>query len=214
MVGFGALEFWWRKFRDNLKIFNMKTFLTTFAAFMITFRSFGQGYPWKKEQVMSTAVLAAKIQSEKDLPLILNVGPMDNIKTAVRIGAANTEDGIGKLKATVAGMDRKRQAVIYCGCCTYSNCPNIRPAFEALTDMGVKNVMVLNIPEGVNWRQVLPPDGTINSFMGLLRSDQGIGTRNDGSESLSYQSKIQLLLHHVRAEDFYFYFISQGKFAL
>lgn len=175
---------------------------------------------------MSTAVLAAKIQSEKDLPLILNVGPMDNIKTAVRIGAANTEDGIGKLKATVAGMDRKRQAVIYCGCCTYSNCPNIRPAFEALTDMGVKNVMVLNIPEGVNWRQVLPPDGrdskrqverpdgTINSFMGLLRSDQGIGTRNDGSESLSYQSKIQLLLHHVRAEDFYFYFISQGKFAL
>ena len=127
----------------------MKTLLLAFGALLITFSSFAQGYPWKKEQVMSTAVLAAKIQSEKDLPLILNVGPMDNIKTAVKIGAAHTDEGIGKLKTTVAGMDHNRQAVIYCGCCSYSNCPNIRPAFEALTELGFKNVMVLNIPEGI-----------------------------------------------------------------
>lgn len=126
----------------------MKTLLTVFAC-LLSFSSFAQGYPWKKEQVMPIAVLAAKIQSEKDLPLILNVGPMDNIKTAVKIGAANTEKGISKLKTTVAGMDCKRPAVIYCGCCSYSNCPNIRPAYEALTEMGFKDVMVLNIPEGI-----------------------------------------------------------------
>lgn len=127
----------------------MKTFLTAFAAFLITFPAFGQGYPWKKEQVLSTAVLAAKIDSEKDLPLILNVGPMKNIKTAVQVGAVNSEEGIEKLKTAVAGIDRNRQTVVYCGCCTYSNCPNIRPAYETLRELGFKDVMVLNIPEGI-----------------------------------------------------------------
>jgi thiosulfate/3-mercaptopyruvate sulfurtransferase len=127
----------------------MKALLGVFFSFSIVLNSFGQVDPWKKEQVMPTAVLAAKIQSEKNLPLILNVGPMGNIKTAVKVGAVNSDEGIQKLKTTVAGMDKNRETVVYCGCCSYSNCPNLRPAFEELARLGFKNVKVLNIPEGI-----------------------------------------------------------------
>jgi hypothetical protein len=122
-----------------------------FALFTLTLAlpSQAQQEPWKKEQVMPTATLAARIQSGKEIPVILNVGPMDNIKTALRVGATNTDEGIAKLKTTVAGLDKNKEVVIYCGCCTYSNCPNIRPAFKAMEDWGFKKVRVLNIPEGI-----------------------------------------------------------------
>lgn len=113
--------------------------------------SLAQQDPWKKEQVMPTAVLASKIKNNgKDLPVILNVGPMENIKTAVKVGPVNTEAGIRELRSAVALIDKNKEVVLYCGCCTYSNCPNIRPAFSKLEELGFKNVKVLNIPEGIN----------------------------------------------------------------
>lgn len=128
---------------------NMK-YIVAFLAFLaLCDQGFSQADPWKKEQIMPTAVLAAKIGSEKELPLILNVGPMENIKTALKVGATNTSEGIEKLKETVSGTNRNREVVLYCGCCTYSNCPNIRPAFEELQKLGFKNVKVLYIPEGI-----------------------------------------------------------------
>jgi len=36
--------------------------------------------------------------------------------------------------------------VIYCGCCPLERCPNIRPAFVALRQMGFTNVRVLLLP--------------------------------------------------------------------
>jgi thiosulfate/3-mercaptopyruvate sulfurtransferase len=128
----------------------MKTLIITLSAILSFSQSFAQQDPWKKEQVMPTATLASKIQSKsKDLPFIINVGPMGNIKTAISIGSANTEAGIGKLKLTAASLDKNKTVVLYCGCCTYSNCPNIRPAFKELESLGFKNVKVLNIPEGL-----------------------------------------------------------------
>ena len=39
---------------------------------------------WKKEQLMPTSEMAEKIKTNaKDKPLLFNVGPMENIKTAV-----------------------------------------------------------------------------------------------------------------------------------
>lgn len=127
----------------------MKLFFALFAASLLSTPSFAQQEPWKKDQVLPTAGLAAKIQSGKDIPLILNVGPMENIKTAVKVGATNTEDGIRKLESMVSAVDKSKEIVLYCGCCTYSNCPNIRPAFTALEKLGFKNVRVLYIPEGI-----------------------------------------------------------------
>jgi len=36
--------------------------------------------------------------------------------------------------------------VIYCGCCPFDHCPNIRPAYTALNAMGFKKLRVLVLP--------------------------------------------------------------------
>jgi hypothetical protein len=104
--------------------------------------------PWKKEQIMPTKELADRITSGKDLPIILNTGPMDQIKGAIKVGAVNSAEGLQKLKSELAKGNKKQEVVVYCGCCSYANCPNIRPAFNEATKMGYKKVRVLDIPEG------------------------------------------------------------------
>lgn len=128
----------------------MKIFFAVLTALLFSVPSFAQHEPWRKEQVMPTAELATKIRSGKNIPLILNVGPMENIKSAVKVGATNSDEGIQKLGTVVSGIDKNKEIVIYCGCCSYSSCPNIRPAFEELERSGYKNVKVLYIPEGIS----------------------------------------------------------------
>jgi thiosulfate/3-mercaptopyruvate sulfurtransferase len=43
--------------------------------------------------------------------------------------------------------------VFYCGCCPFNHCPNVRPAFKVLKQMGFTNFKLLNLPENlkVNW---------------------------------------------------------------
>lgn len=106
--------------------------------------------PWKKEQVMLTKTLADKIKGGgMDIPIILNVGPMQNIKTAQLVGAVNYEFGMMRLKDKLSGMDKTADVVFYCGCCSYKTCPNIKPAYEAATKAGFKKVWILDLPVGV-----------------------------------------------------------------
>jgi hypothetical protein len=39
--------------------------------------------------------------------------------------------------------------IIYCGCCPFDKCPNIRPAFAALKEMGFKNARLLDLPKNI-----------------------------------------------------------------
>lgn len=105
---------------------------------------------WKKEQLMPTKELADKINAKsKDCPLIFNVGPMDQIKGATFVGRGTSVSGIEKLKQSVMWEPKTRPIVIYCGCCSYASCPNIKPAYDALVAAGYKNTRVLELPEGL-----------------------------------------------------------------
>ena len=67
----------------------MKKVFILFLAIYTTY-SFSQTAIWKKEQMMPTKELADKINSNlnpKEKPLILNVGPMDLIKSSIEVGA-------------------------------------------------------------------------------------------------------------------------------
>lgn len=109
-----------------------------------------QAPTWKKEQLMATKELADKITANtKDKPLIFNVGPMDNIKGAVAMGAATNITFGEKMKATLAMENKTKAVVVYCGCCSYSSCPNIKPAYDILIAQGFKNTKVLELPEGI-----------------------------------------------------------------
>jgi thiosulfate/3-mercaptopyruvate sulfurtransferase len=92
-------------------------------------------------------------QAVKDLrnPLFIHVGfsvlyRAAHITGSVYAGPGSTATGLDDLKKAVAGQPRMRQIILFCGCCPWDKCPNIRPAFALLNRMGYTNVKVLHIP--------------------------------------------------------------------
>lgn len=50
------------------------------------------------------------------------------------------------LLAAVAALPKHREIILYCGCCPWEHCPNIRPAAQALAGKGFTKVRLLDIP--------------------------------------------------------------------
>ena len=61
-------------------------------------------------------------------------------------GSASTEQGLADIKHWAASLPRATNLVIYCGCCPFERCPNIRPAFALFRDMGFTHLRVLELP--------------------------------------------------------------------
>jgi thiosulfate/3-mercaptopyruvate sulfurtransferase len=106
--------------------------------------------PWKTDEVMQPADLIQLLSSDEK-PLVLQIGvvhlyKLGHIPGSTFAGMASTAEGLAMLKKTVQDVPRDREVVIYCGCCPMPDCPNIRPAFQALREMGFKRVKLLNLP--------------------------------------------------------------------
>ncbi len=128
----------------------MKRLLTFALVLCSAATAFSQAIVWKKEQLMPTQELADKIRANaKDKPIIFNVGPMEQIKSAQKVGLGTSISGVEKMKSTLSMENKNRTIVVYCGCCSYANCPNIKPAYDALVSAGFKNAKVLELPEGI-----------------------------------------------------------------
>lgn len=111
--------------------------------------------PWKQEQLMKPEELA-KLLSDGDKtndPVIFNIGPSGEIKGSVEIGFVNDCKGIKKLETNLKTIPKDKAIVLYCGCCPFEHCPNIRPAFNLLNKKGYKNHLLLNLPKNlkVDW---------------------------------------------------------------
>ncbi|ASU32022.1 rhodanese-like domain-containing protein [Mucilaginibacter xinganensis] len=114
----------------------------------------GLNNPWSNSQLLEPADLAANIKAGgTKTPLILNIGAVEDIKGAQHIGAVSNAETLEKLKKTVAALPKNTEIVIYCGCCPFAKCPNIRPAFNELIKAGFTNVKLLNLPTNLktNW---------------------------------------------------------------
>jgi len=103
--------------------------------------------------------LARTVQSSKsDKLLILQVGfhvlyLQAHIPYSEYIGPASGAEGLQQLRRRVAALPHSRPIVLYCGCCPWSKCPNVNPAYKELRDMGFTNVRVLYIADnfGKDW---------------------------------------------------------------
>lgn len=105
-----------------------------------------QTEPWRPDQLMEPKDLAAILNSSTIAkPLIISVGPAGLIKDAVDIGPAHEKENFDKLKEFLSKEKKDRQIVIYCGCCPFEHCPNIRPAFKLLNEMKFTNQKLLNL---------------------------------------------------------------------
>ena len=109
-------------------------------------------------QLIQPADLAAQLKSGQEKPLILNVGPrmlyaQARIPGAEYIGAGSDSQGREALRARVKSVRKTQAIILYCGCCPWSHCPNVHPAYKELSELGFKNVKVLYIANnfGADW---------------------------------------------------------------
>lgn len=133
----------------------MKTRIYFFGAVLMMFlfsAAFDsrQTEPWTPEQLLDPAKLASILNdSTAAKPLILNIGPAGQIKGAIKMDAAKEKENLNKLKEFLSKEDKNRMIVIYCGCCPFNVCPNIRPAFSLLNKMKFTNHQLLNLPHNL-----------------------------------------------------------------
>lgn len=110
--------------------------------------------PWTEQQLMQPSVLADKLKAGNTKnTVIYNIGPSGKIKGSVDIGPAQDAESMDLLKSKLAKLPKNTEVVLYCGCCPFRNCPNIRPAFNLLNDMKFANAKLLDIPKNlkVDW---------------------------------------------------------------
>ena len=92
--------------------------------------------------------LAAQLAAKGPHPAIFQVGPnmlyrARHIPGAVYAGPASKPEGLDALKQAVASLPRDREVVLYCGCCPWNNCPNVKPAVAMLQQMGFTQVKAM-----------------------------------------------------------------------
>ena len=104
---------------------------------------------WTKKQLIEPSELANAITSKKDVPVIISVGPSAIIPGSIDAGMASTQEGLNKLKAQLNTLPKNQKVVIYCGCCPFEHCPNVRPAIEVLKQLNFTNYFLLNLSHNI-----------------------------------------------------------------
>jgi hypothetical protein len=107
--------------------------------------------PWTDKELKDPAVLAAALTDWKAAkPMIFNIGPVQQIKGAIAIGPTGAEGNLDKLKQQLAKLPKDKEVIIYCGCCPFRSCPNVRPAFELLKKSKFTKAKLLNLPSSLD----------------------------------------------------------------
>lgn len=108
--------------------------------------------PWSNSQLVMPAQLLKELRGAPGArPTVVYVGfdflyQAAHIPGAIFYGPARQDVGLKRMKAGVKDWPRDRDVVIYCGCCPFDHCPNVRPAFATLKEMGFTHLRVLYIP--------------------------------------------------------------------
>lgn len=104
---------------------------------------------WTSDQLIEPSELAASIKSNKEIPIIFSIGPGAIIPHSKDMGMIKEEDNMKKFKEQLLNLPKDTQIVVYCGCCPYEHCPNVRPAIQLLKDMKFTNYKLLDLPHNI-----------------------------------------------------------------
>jgi len=110
--------------------------------------------PWPSADLVEPATLVQALESAKPPVVIAVPFPVlyrsKHILHAIDGGAGSKPEGIETLKKAVNSLSKDSDIVIYCGCCPMVKCPNVRPAYRTLKELGFTHVRVLNIPTNMH----------------------------------------------------------------
>jgi len=112
--------------------------------------------PWTDGETVKPGDLVKEMANAKgnNRPVVVCAGfrvlyEGAHVPGAVYHGPASKPEGLNDLKKWAQGVPRSSNVVIYCGCCPFDKCPNIRPAFETLHSMGFQHLRVLLLPNNL-----------------------------------------------------------------
>jgi thiosulfate/3-mercaptopyruvate sulfurtransferase len=111
--------------------------------------------PWMKSDLMTVAELKSRLPDVKaGRAVLIQVGfhklyAQGFIPGSEYAGPCNKPEGLADLKKLVGKIPRNQEIMIYCGCCPWEHCPNIRPAFATLKEMGFKNIKAVEFPDSL-----------------------------------------------------------------
>jgi thiosulfate/3-mercaptopyruvate sulfurtransferase len=106
-------------------------------------------------QLIEPADLARLLSDTSSLrPEVLHVGfPIlfrsGHISGSRHIGPASTPEGLQALKDVLRTIPRRQSIILYCGCCPWADCPNVRPALQLAQELGRHDVKLLHLPRNL-----------------------------------------------------------------
>ena len=131
------------------------------AVLVATPRVYGQFSNPASQPLSATTVPQADVMQPAELvkllkaggterPVVFQVGSLvmfqqAHIPNAGFAGPGSQANGLILLKKFSAPLAKSQLIVIYCGCCPWSHCPNIGPAYKQLRDLGFTHVKALYI---------------------------------------------------------------------
>ena len=126
----------------------LKTLVVIFL--LIGQKSIGQNpINWTPDQLMNPSELSTILKENKPVPVIYSIGPGAIIPHSKDIGMIKEADNMKLFKDELEKLPKDTQIVVYCGCCPYERCPNVRPAVQLLKDMKFTNFKLLDLPHNI-----------------------------------------------------------------
>lgn len=108
------------------------------------------GEPWTEAQLLEPDALAKTINDSAAIkPVIICIGPGAAIKGSIETGPAGEAEHLSQLKQLLLPLKKDTPIVVYCGCCPFANCPNIRPAFQLLNEQQFTQHKLLNLRQNL-----------------------------------------------------------------
>jgi len=143
----------------NPKRLLKSAFVVLFLASIFSISAMGQASAIPTSQLINPEDLVKLLQTaEKQEPLMIQVGShvlyaQAHIPHSEYIGPGSSASGLQQLRKRVDPLPRTKMIVLYCGCCPWGRCPNVKPPYDALAGMGFRNLKVLYIADnfGTNW---------------------------------------------------------------
>jgi thiosulfate/3-mercaptopyruvate sulfurtransferase len=122
--------------------------LITLSAFAFQAGAIPQAERMEPSELMKVLT----VKGEK--PLLIHVGfhvlyLQAHIPNSEYIGPTRDAAALEQLRARLKSVPRNKFIVIYCGCCPWDHCPNVKPAHDALVAMGFTNVKVLHLADNI-----------------------------------------------------------------
>jgi len=117
---------------------------------------------WTSDQLVEPSQLSAAIQDGKAIPIIFSIGPAAIIPHSKDIGMVKEAENLKKFKDALASLPKDTSIVVYCGCCPFEHCPDVRPAIQILKEMKFTNYKLLDLPHNIKMDWINKGYPTVN----------------------------------------------------